>query len=377
MTIDYILNGQGYGDVANGLMDYGMDPQLMRPFFDSKGRDCVLVNTGETDEEGNPIYAKELTANAEAMGLLVNGPTTLRKDDWIRFDRAVIMAARARLRAWADLSARNSYGGFNGMAKTILEHETVSDPGEAIMDMDGDTPGRNFEPKFQLEGLPLPITHSDFHIAKRRLLVSRQGGTPLDTMKASVAGRRVAETIEQTLIGTATAFAYGPQSGTYGTAPKVYGYINHPDRITKTDLNTPDGTNGEDVLTDVLEMIQAANDANFFGPFMLYHSTPYSVYLDNLFSTTEPSAGTLRNRIREIDEIQDVRRLDYLTSGYQLILVQMTEDVARAVNGMDITTVQWDSHGGNRVNFKVMTIQVPQLRSDYNGNMGLVHGTTS
>ena len=55
----------------------------------------------------------------------------------------------------------------------------------------------------------------------------------------------------------------------------------------------------------------------------------------------------------------------------------MTPDVCRAVNGMDITTVQWESSGGMRINFKVMAIQVPQLFTDYNRRTGIVHGTFS
>ena len=86
--------------------------------------------------------------------------------------------------------------------------------------------------------------------------------------------------------------------------------------------------------------------------------------------------NTLRDRIKKIDGIQDVRTLDYLT-GYTLLLIQMTSDVIREVVGMDFTTVQWESQGGMQVNFKVMCIMVPQLRADYNGNTGIVHGTAA
>jgi hypothetical protein len=88
----------------------------------------------------------------------------------------------------------------------------------------------------------------------------------------------------------------------------------------------------------------------------------------------------LRERLQKIDGIQDVRRLDFLpssTNPWTLIMVQMTADVAQAINGMDITTVQWESVGGMRLNFKVMCIQVPRLRSDYYGRCGVLHATTS
>ena len=40
-------------------------------------------------------------------------------------------------------------------------------------------------------------------------------------------------------------------------------------------------------------------------------------------------------------------------------------------------SVQWESVGGMRLNFKVMAIQVPQLRADYYNNCGILHATTS
>ena len=56
---------------------------------------------------------------------------------------------------------------------------------------------------------------------------------------------------------------------------------------------------------------------------------------------------------------------------FRLIMIQMNSEVARAVNGMDITTIQWETVGGLQLNFKVMCIQVPQLRADFYGNCGI------
>ena len=189
-------------------------------------------------------------------------------------------------------------------------------------------------------------------------------------------GRRVAETIEKTTIGIQTGVTYGTAAD-YGRAPTVFGYTNFPDRSTKTDMTAPTGANGPTILTDWLALRDGLYDDNFYGPYMAYTSADYDEFLDNLFSTTEPSAGTLRSRLLEIDGIQGIRRLDYLTDTFTVILVQMTSDVARAIDGMPITTVQWESQGGMRLNFKVMAIQVPQLRADYSSQSGIAHGTTS
>jgi hypothetical protein len=383
MFMDYVMNGQGYGDVAQQLQGCRFDPGLLRPYIDSRGQRCVTINSGRIGMDGKPVYEKRLVS--ELMNGGINSPvfnaTSLRKEEWIMLDQVVIKAARQRLRAWSDLAAANTFGGFNGMSKLILEHETMSDPGEAIVDMDALTEGRTDAPKYQLEGLPLPITHSDFWFSARRLAVSRNTGTPLDTTMAEAAGRRVAEMIEKTLIGVETGITFGGGSATptYGRASTVFGYTNFTARNTKTDLNVPTGSNPEAVVQDILEMRDQLYADNFYGPFMLYHSTGYDAFLDSDYFRSGGTSvlQTLRQRIEAIDGIAGVRRLDYLTSGYVLIMVQMTPDVARAVDGMPITTVQWESVGGMRLNFKVMAIQVPQLRADFDGRCGIIHATTA
>jgi len=380
MYVDYILNGQGHGMVAEQLQGCRFDPGLLRPYIDERGRKCVTVNTGRTQfnqAKGRyePVYEKALVSDLQASGIAVPvaNATSLRKDEWLQMDTVVLKAARQRLRAWSDLAGANSFGGFNGMSKLVLEHETMSDPGEAVVDMDGLTEGRTDSPKFQLEGLPLPITHSDFMFSSRRLSVSRNTGTPLDTTMGEAAGRRVAEMVEKTLIGTITGATYGTAAD-YGRAPTVFGYTNFPDRVTKSDMTVPTGSNGTTILTDFLACRDLLYDQNFYGPFMVYTSTDWDQFLDDEFKTN--SDKSLRQRLSEIDGINGIRRLDFLTNTFTVLFVQMTADVARAVVGMDITTVQWEAVGGMRLNFKVMAILVPQLRADYNGNCGILHATT-
>lgn len=363
---DLIQNGQATGALAESLMSCKFDAGYLRPYTESNGKKYVTINNDQI------IPVSELLQNGNSSPVL-NATLALRKDEWLQMDRVVLTAARQRLRAWADLSSRNSFGGFNAMGKMILEHETMSDPGEALVDMDGLTEGRTDAPKFQLEGLPLPITHSNFWFSSRRLAISRNGGMPLDTSMGEAAGRRVAETIEQTLIGTLSGITYGTTAD-YGNAPTVYGYTNHPDRVTKTDLTASSAFVGTTFVTELLEMLELLRGQNFYGPYMVYVSTGYDAKLDDDYKAN--SDKTVRQRVREIEEVQDIRRLDYLT-GDVVLVVQMTSDVARAINGMDITTVQWESKGGMQLNFKVMAIQVPQLRSDFNGNCGICHGTTA
>jgi len=183
----------------------------------------------------------------------------------------------------------------------------------------------------------------------------------------------------------------------------VYGYTNFPARITTAANHNPSNFGGytpANTLADVLAMIDLSRANKFYGPWMLYHSNDWDKYMDTDYILTGGNVATqtLRNRLRAIDGIQDVRRLDMMfgtapvaPSGgslnygdkydtlnpFTLLLVQMTPDVCRMVNGMDITTVQWESKGGLQLNFKVMAIQVPQLRADYYNRCGIIHGTCS
>lgn len=360
MAIDLLNNGVANGSVANRLLHADGDVGVLRPYIEEDGQSYVSVNNGQ---DVIP------TQNA----------ATLRKDEWVNFDRVIIRAARQRLRAYADLRAANVYGGFDGFASLVLEHERMSDPGEAYMDFDGLTEGRADAPRFELMGLPLPIIHSNFYFSSRRLAMSRKLGTPIDSVMAEAAGRRVAEEIEKLTIGTVTAPETSVKSSGDYTDMGVYGYTNFPDRITKTDITAPTagGWTPAVAVLEILDMIDSLNAAGFYGPFMCYHSTDWSQYMDIDYST-EKGDNTLRERIGRIDQISGPpRRLDFLTNTFTLLLVQMTPDVARAVNGLDFTTIQWEDKGGFRINFKVIAIQVPQLRSDINGNTGIAHGTTA
>lgn len=394
MFRDFILNGEGQGDFGAALADVQFDPGLLRPYINSKGQRVCTVKTGRmiplkrdgkfvrNAEDSTVVMVpetEEVTIN-DLRDAGIESPvfnaTTLSKDVWLRMDARVIGAARKRLRAWADLRAANTYGGFDGMTTSIVEHETLTDDGEAIVDMEGIAEGRSDQSHYQLEGVPLPITHSSFWYGKRKLMTSRKQGQPISFTRAEQASRRVAENIEQTLIGTVAGLQYG-NTALYGRAPKVYGYTNFPDRITYTSLTASASMTGKGFVDEIIAMREAAYAQNFFGPFIMYVSTAYDAKLDEDYKATEASSTqTIRSRLLEIDGITAVRRLDYLT-GDQVILVQMTSDVAEAINGMELTTVQWESHGGMKLHFKVMAIQVPSLKATSDGVTGIVHGTTA
>lgn len=396
MFTDFVLNGQGHGDAGELLSGVRFETGLLRPYLKvERGRKVpyVTINSGEmvyNNVKGtyHPKYVEISLQDLAKRGIYspVANATSMRKEEWISLDRTVVRATRQRLRLVADLEAAVSLGGFNGMAKLTHEYEAMTDPGEAVVDMDGLSDARNDSPLFKLRSIPLPITHSDFFLSQRRIATSQASGTPLDTSLGEACGRRVGEALEKTAIGTQTGVTFGTQSTgvtAHDGTSTSYGLTNFTHRVTKTDLTVPDGTNPDSVVQDVIEMRETMYTNGFYGPFMLYHSTSYDQWLDRTHFVGTHAQGltngtrNLRSVIGEIDGIAGIRRLDYLTSGYQMILVQMTSDVVQMINAMDVVTLQWPSQGGLRQNFKVMAIKVALFKAPYNGVAAVIHGTTS
>jgi len=352
----YLLNG-ATGRTADILLAHNMDAGCLRPFIGRDGHSYMTLNTGGFKDDGTP----------ETHTIRTNAAATLRKEDWVLLDRAIIKAAMPRLNAVADLRALGlQYTIPNGMSKTVLEHEAQSDIGPATISMDGLRRSDGDRPVFDLRSLPLPITHKDFGFSARQLAASRNGGSPLDTTTAEAAGRKVAEEIEKLTLGESSTYSFG--------GGVIYGYKNFPSRLTKS-LTAPSSSNHPTTVTEVLAMMKQASDNNYFGPYTLYYSPAWYSYMNEDYSTSggNNNNATLLSRLNSIQGLT-CKPADYLT-GTTLLLVQQTADVARVVVGMDLTTVQWETQGGMEINFKVMAIIVPQLRADYSGQCGIVHGS--
>lgn len=350
---------QGLGDATDRLIANDFDVGVLRPW---RGRDGRSYVTRTVLNQKTGLY--------EPKVMVTNAPATLSRDAWILFDTAIVRAVRERLRAFADIRAAGlTFNLPNGMAHTVLQYQTMGDINRATISMDPIRRGEADRPTTDTANLPLPIIHKDFDFSAREIMVSRNGNMPLDTTTAELAARKVAEEVEMMTVGTAGSFSYG--GGT------IYGYTNFPSRATKTDMNVPTGANGPTVITDLLTLRQLLIDDRHFGPYILYVNSQWASVLDNDFSTSKGDQ-TLRQRILAIDGITDVRVLDHLpTTQWHCVLVEMSTETVRAVVGMEVQTVQWESLGGMMKHFKVMTIQVPQLRPDTAGNSGVAHGRTA
>ena len=318
--------------------------------------------------QSGPI-ATRLLNNGMDVNKALRTYSVLRKDEWKEMDDAVLEIQQSRLIAVGDLLSRNLVYRTNGLGTTVLEYEDVNDENAAELSMDGLTRADNDRPVYSIKYLPLPLTHKDWQINARVLAASRNGGSPLDTFKQQRASRKIAEKLEQMLITGTSSYTFG--GGT------IYGYLDHPSNNDVTlgaAWDAADSSSGSDligarVLADVLALKQALIDAGFTGgEKMLYIPTAYETVLDQQFKLQ--SDRSIREVIMAISGIADIKVLDELTAD-NVVMVQMSSDVVRMVVGLPVTNVEWPVEGGMATNFKTMTIQVPQIRADQDGNCGV------
>jgi uncharacterized linocin/CFP29 family protein len=374
---DFLFQGKGHGNlfkqgtgrhVAQMIANDAFDPNLLRPWVESVGRSPISewcqIHNGY-DSNGDPKF------DIRPAHLVTNTPAVLPRDSWKIIDETVRDSILQELKFVNQLrGAGLQYVIPNGMSVIALESTIGTDITGATVSMDGVRRGDRDVPEYDTRLIPLPITHKDFSFTSRQVAVSRRAGFPLDTRTSTKASRKVAEEIEMMALGVSghSGFSYG------GGA--VYGVTDHPDRITgvltiPTDVDwTP-----ELMIDEVLAMIQQLKDAGYRGPYRLELSSNWDQYLDKDYSQTY-GGKTLRQRLRDIDRIAGIETQDYLED-WNVVLLQRTSDVIRMIIGMDVVTLQWDTHGGMELNFKVMAIMVPEIQPDADGNTGIVHAVAA
>lgn len=365
VNVDLIVPGGGIGILANTLSANGsLNLGKMRPYM-AQDKNGNWGNYMTVYRGGDPKDPKNWGT------IQINTTATLRHDEWKQLDAAIVEVSRQRLGGFEDLrSAGLVYNLGNGLGTTVLEWHDVSDAMEAVVTMDGVTRGNNDRPVFQHNYLPIPIIHVDYEINARVLAASRNLGNPLDTTSAERAARRILEKLEAMLF-TDVTFGYGAVDSR--SRNSIYSYLNFPDR-NLVNLSIPwdaSAMTAAGILQDVLEMKKASIAAYHYGPWQLYIPTDYETVLDDDYDTQTPGT-TIRERIMKIDGIKGIKVVDTLPDD-NVLLVQLTSDVVRIVQGMALQNVEWATEGGMISKFKVMTIQVPQIRSDQNGKTGIVH----
>ena len=313
-----------------------------RPYLNDAGVACIVNAQGKE---------QEIKANA-----------TLRYDEWRDVDQTVIKAATDRLTGVKLLMARGLVHNLGSLGITLSQWQSESDMTSANVSMSGVTAGERDRVAYSTYNVPVPIIHKDWEINLRALEASRRMGESLDVTTAAIAGRKVAEGLEDLLFST-TAVKVDGQS--------IYGFLNFSPAISVVA-----GTPWDDLAADgnaviieaVSDMLSALRANNYYGPFDIIVPGAYESKLDEDYRAFE--TRTVRQRIEALSGVNQVTVADRL-SGDNVVFVQTTSDVVDLAVAQDVSTIQWSTNGGMTEKFKTMACMVPRLKQDYDGKCGI------
>lgn len=347
------------------LADAGVDSQAAilakRPYIATEGRlrghSVIAVNSGKFDDKGNPVYVERA----------INTNATLRKDEWIRIDDAVIESARERLVIIEDMRAKGLTFNVGGLGVMTSEWEASSEMTDATATMDGETNVDGDRQEFNLQGVPIPVIQKPFRIGERVLLASRTRGASLDTTMGTEAARAVARTSESMVFN-----GLGIKSDNYS----IYGLNNFPGRETFSISDWADDTvTPEAIFAEMLQMVQKMEtEQRHYGPFSFYIPGDMAFQFRRDFKAN--GDRTLMERCLAEPSIDAVRTADMQTSG-NVSMVEMNSGTLDLAVASDVSTVQWASPSGWTNYFQVFAAWAPRFKTDFDGRTGILHATVA
>jgi len=317
----------------------------------------------------NPDGTQELVTNEQGFVQITNGRglvtnSLLRKDEWEMLDDAVLIAATGQMnfisRLNGDPQLRKT---LNSMGVLVSQYNQGSEMTRAAVSLSGRAAPDFDRQDYNLTGVPIPVIHKEFQIGMRELEASRAYGSGIDTTNAFEASRVVTEEMERIGFGGNTNIALNQNV--------LYGITNEPN------INTGSAVGGFDTLSNIVptfrNMIIALAADNYFGPYEAWVArTQYNEMSLNFHSDGTGDSGL--TRVLKMAGLSAVYPSDWMTAG-TLVMAQMTPNVLDFCVYQLNQVVEWTSPDGMAQNFKVMSIGAPRIKSDYNGNSGVVYFT--
>lgn len=296
--------------------------------------------------------------------------STLPERAWKYIDERMIAVAKAELVGIADLaSSPDTNINFDGTSSSVYLRDRVSEVNEAKMAMSPDTRGESGALLFDEIGVPLPVTYKDFPVEKRQIDSARRADIPFRTTLIEESTRAVSRMLEETLF-----------NGMYTAAGStIYGYTTFPQRNTYTISTSWATATPTEIFDDVNAMIDLAYGANHYGPFNLYIPREYQVRLNEDYTVGGTPVATNRSimsRLLELPGLNNIRVSRNLAND-NVVLVEMSSSTVQMINGLPMQVIDWEpANSPNwRHTWKVLTIMVPFVYADYDGQCGVVHGS--
>ena len=308
---------------------------------------------------GGTSVLQRLVANGFDVSCLRTN-ATLPHDAWVSVDKTMLEVSQRRLAGIADLQSRGLTRNLGGLGVLYDTWQKSSNPFTAEQSMSGITAGAQNKQDYEEVLVPIPITHVDFTIDARTLSAMRLYGTPLDTTQVANATTKVVDKLEDMLFNGSTVVSGGNS---------ILGYTNYTDATEVSCTGDWTGTPAN-IEIDVCKLIAALETDFHYGPYMLYVAKKEW----NDLRKRDSTAGGISylQILKDMASIIDVKMSGVLAAGY-IALVQLASDTIDLSVGIDLTVVEWETHGGMQSHFKVMAAMAPRVKSDYDNQCGVAY----
>lgn len=298
---------------------------------------------------------------------IVNADGTLRHEDHRRIMTQITEVRRRSLNGITDLMSRGLTS-QESIETMLVGTENINEFQAAKRDMN---PGsfQNNNSDFTLTYTPLPITHQSWTIPWRQ-----SGFAYKRSLGLSESVRQVAESLEDMLFNGASDILISVDGV---NASEIFGYANHPNRITVAISDWSDlVTNATKIIPETLAMVKqafATNASARADSLVMYVGNDIWTSLQEDYSVNKGNR-TFIERILAIVEIAEVKPAEKLSSK-DALLVEMEDHTIQLAVASDIVTIP---HERNSVisdqTFTTYGAMVPIIRSDRNSRTGIVHG---
>ncbi len=319
-----------------------------------------------------PTQVKNFLSNASGAGapslqdgqLVANANSTLRHDEHLSYDDALLQVATLEMNLTQDLISKGLTRSVGSIGDIITLYERVGEMTGSSISMDGRTRNEKDRLTFDQVGVPIPVFHKEWELGHRQLESSRNRGASLDTTSAEIAGRIVMQGIEDHIVNGVPGLSVGGN--------KLYGYTTHPDRNTYTLQADWSSSPGADIVNDALAIIQHMYAERFRGPYTVYVGSNYVSHLQSDYSG-EKGDNTIISRLEAIRQIDEVKVADFLAPN-DVLFVQMTSDVVDLAVAVDLQNIQWNQQVMS-TDFMTYAMMAVRVKSEKNGRCGVLHAT--
>lgn len=346
--------------VAMSSSAWGTYAETHQTMFANNNLDkIVLVNSD------NAIVGK-FTDVASAVASELKTNATVRHEDFLTIQDMVTDVRRRTLNGISDLEAAGLTFPV-GIEEQLVGTENINEFDEASQDMNPNVSSNN-DTNYAEVYTPNPITHLGFSVPWRQ-----QGFDYKRSAGLRESMRQVAERLEETLFNgnSSISVSFG------GSSYPIYGYTTHPDRGTITITDWSNTVNNDAIVDEVISSVNqmfSSQGGVEMNSVVLYYPKNFKAAMDRDYVSGFPSK-TVRERIMDIPEIKDVKFAEKLANS-NVVFVEMnprTIQLAKASDMIAVPHTKVSPMENQTVTTYAAMVQI--IKSDSNGNTGILHGS--